>query len=613
MTWNESKHLSVSLHQVREKKDKIFLTGMELWKLFLNICSATCIVLYLQQALDQSHIDALHVSHTHVIFTVVKDIHLDGDVQDVQVQAINSWLSLKPIPEVVLVNSDISTRNHVKRFAKYPSRLQFQESVQLGFHRVPLFHSILRLTENLPRKTIVTLVNSDIFLCQCYWEAIKHVHKLFKRSNKGWVVTASRWDLPDIDFSKPCDLHNVEEHGELHTTGGVDIFSWLGGSKILQMRVPPFIWARSRIDNWLLRQIISENGYHVVDVTEVGFAIHKLHNGDHGLRNRSDAKASPWTEVCRSNWQVYLNSHLAFNYGSFHGWDGTSRHVPYKLVQCEEQGGLCLLRRVRPGQCACEYAVFSSKTNTEPVKIADRFICGIISDESAVNFQIDLTRAPFHDTSVNLEGFPHSFERLVDAVAANNIAVATSCNTIRDVPEVMETVCSLNSYGIHPIVMTADDACWLYLYKLSIGVYHCDLEHVINKETFWGRDAFRRMTMELMSSLSREGKGTSVLWVDAGDILFGTDQKAHSIQSVSQNHMSIVDGRSFVRNLRGSDVHLYTFSHKRGRFQFAHDAESDDLYQQLRIHERGKSSQDHVGQKRIPSERLYDNVSMICR
>lgn len=53
-------------------------------------------------------------------------------------------------------------------------------------------------------------------------------------------------------------------------------------------------------------------------------------------------------------------------YGSYHNQDGTTVHAPWKLASCLEEGGMCLIKRLRPGLCPCEHNAFALSTQNDP-------------------------------------------------------------------------------------------------------------------------------------------------------------------------------------------------------------------------------------------------------
>ena len=72
--------------------------------------------------------------------------------------------------------------------------------------------------------------------------------------------------------------------------GGVDLWVWNTGKPLLQRPMPPFIFGRSRYDNWLTHELAQEGARRVVDATTAMMPVHVRHNYAH-LANASSGTA----------------------------------------------------------------------------------------------------------------------------------------------------------------------------------------------------------------------------------------------------------------------------------------------------------------------------------
>lgn len=203
-----------------------------------------------------------------------------------QYNAIKSWLSLNPVPEIILCGNDYGIAEVAKEL-----EIKHISDIECSDKGTPLVSSMFSRIQTTTKNDILTYVNSDIIFTDTFLDALNIVDSAISH----FVIVGQRWDLDVktyIDFtdnSWDCKiLSEVKCKGKLHAPCGIDYFIFRKG---LGLNMPPFIVGRPSWDNWLLNyaHIV---GYEVVDATEKILAIHQNHDYSHigGFKQAREGK-----------------------------------------------------------------------------------------------------------------------------------------------------------------------------------------------------------------------------------------------------------------------------------------------------------------------------------
>lgn len=205
------------------------------------------------------------------IFSTPKSF--EGHIGVIQRNAIQSWLSLQPKPEVILLGNDRGTAEAASEFA-----IRHEPAVDCNEYGTPLLNSIFSIAQDMAGQQLMCYVNADIILMSDFLLAICQIQR------QSFLLVGQRWD---IDLKVPVDFSNplwetrlrasVKERGKLHGLSGLDYFVFHRG---LYRDMPPFAIGRTVWDNWLIYRA-RFLGTPVIDATEAIIVVHQNHDYSH--------------------------------------------------------------------------------------------------------------------------------------------------------------------------------------------------------------------------------------------------------------------------------------------------------------------------------------------
>jgi len=231
------------------------------------------------------------------IFTMPRSFTHPFDM--LQLNAIKSWLSLKPTPEIILCGKDegVAEAAAVLNLVHIPD-------IKLSPSGAPLIDSVFNEARSVAKNSILACVNADIILMQDFLDTLGTVKVSFPH---WFMLVGQRWDLNVanyIDFSNNSwegDLRNdAVLHGELHPGCGIDYFIF---EKENGINMFPFPVGRTCWDNWFLDMAL-QAGIDVVDATEEIFAVHQNHRQYHiaeYMMNRTGEESKLCQELAQKN------------------------------------------------------------------------------------------------------------------------------------------------------------------------------------------------------------------------------------------------------------------------------------------------------------------------
>jgi hypothetical protein len=198
----------------------------------------------------------------------------EGDNAVMQRNAIQSWLRLRPRPEIILFGKDKGTPETAAEFS-----LHHVAGVECNESGTPLVNSLFETAERTAANDVLCYINSDIILLSDFLPAVERVAQLRRR----FLIGGQRWD---VDIKEPLDFvpaweeqvrDRVAQSGKLHGPTGIDYFVFSRG---LWGEIPPFAIGRTTWDNWLLYRARARKGV-LIDATPVVTAVHQNHGYSH--------------------------------------------------------------------------------------------------------------------------------------------------------------------------------------------------------------------------------------------------------------------------------------------------------------------------------------------
>lgn len=398
-----------------------------------------------------------------------------GADRELNLRAVKSWLALVPEPRVTLLGWE----------AGYEEATALGVGVDIGIDRnflgVPLFNSLLERA-NRSNADVAVLINGDIILGQEFVTVLERVRQHFMN----YLLIAARYDIDSIPEGYDADSrsdklrHHVDEVGQLHTYGGMDLWAWnTQGPRMVKFTVPHFVFGRGKYDNWLVHEAIDHDEYAVVDVSESIMLVHVKHDyrlvtGAAGAEKNTTDSTFFWSEQKRAKFELFANIYSSLSVGSYRNQRGTLLHAPYKMIRCEEDSGTCLLKRVRPAECLCEFSPFSHSTQTDPTITSDMgdngvLKCGMVSTEERSEFKLPIVPG---DSEDKVFGLPLTLDDLLERVSINETVVMTAV-TYSHRELLFNWVCNLRRLGTTNFVIAAlDEQTYEYGFLRGFPIYY---------------------------------------------------------------------------------------------------------------------------------------------
>jgi hypothetical protein len=197
-----------------------------------------------------------------------------GLMNVIQRNAIQSWRSLDPKVEVVLMGDDDGTSEVAKEFG-----LRHIPDVARNVSGTPLISSLFEKAQEQATHERMCYVNADILFMSDFMRAIQRViHDM-----PGSLMVGRRWNLDvkePLDFSTDWETRLAQEvscRGKLAPHFAIDYFVFPKGTLA---EIPPFAVGRPAWDNWVLYRARRE-GIPVVDLTRAVTVIHQNHDYSH--------------------------------------------------------------------------------------------------------------------------------------------------------------------------------------------------------------------------------------------------------------------------------------------------------------------------------------------
>lgn len=204
------------------------------------------------------------------IFTTPKDFK--GHFAVIQENAIASWCSLQPKPQIILLGDGYKVAEIARRY----HALHVPEVVTNEF-RTPLLPDIFKKAYKVAKFNKFAYINCDVILTDDFTKAIKQI-----RFSK-FFLTGRRWNLgikSKLEFKNGWQEKlkgRVLKEGRLDRYGANDYFVF---TPKIDFEMPDFAVGRTAWDNWLVYKARYLR-IPVIDATEVVWAIHQKHDYSH--------------------------------------------------------------------------------------------------------------------------------------------------------------------------------------------------------------------------------------------------------------------------------------------------------------------------------------------
>lgn len=218
------------------------------------------------------------------LFAVPKAFH--GHVEVIQRNAIQSWLRLRPVCEIILLGEEAGTAAVAAEF-----NICHVPRVARNEYGTPVLNSVFEEAEPAGTHETMCYVNADILLFSDFSEIVQKARAAMPRS----LMVGCRWDVEihePIDFDLDWQawlMTRLRDEGKRHAHTGIDYFVFPRG---LWRELPAFAIGRSMWDSWLVYRACSRN-IPVVDLTKMAKVVHQDHDYSHHARDRASVWEGP--------------------------------------------------------------------------------------------------------------------------------------------------------------------------------------------------------------------------------------------------------------------------------------------------------------------------------
>jgi hypothetical protein len=198
-----------------------------------------------------------------------------GHIGIIQRNALNSWLCLRPRPEIILVGDEEGTRDIARELG-----LLHISDVDRNENGTPLLSSAFATAKTQAASSTLCYVNTDIILLPEFTERVLHtrMRKFLMIGRRTNLAVNELIDFSDSNWHVRMRIR-AKRDGRLHSHWGIDYFVF---PRDLWPTVPPFAVGRLMWDNWLVYDA-RNRGIPVIDATATMVAIHQDHSYDSGI------------------------------------------------------------------------------------------------------------------------------------------------------------------------------------------------------------------------------------------------------------------------------------------------------------------------------------------
>jgi hypothetical protein len=192
----------------------------------------------------------------------------------IQRNAIESWTTLEPRPEIILFGTDAGTAEICEELG-----LRHVPDVAKNAHGTPLLSDMFLTGQQLATNPVVCWANADIV----FTPTVMHAAQVVTDHPRPAYLVGRR---TDIDQLEPLDLSDgwsarlaarAARDGERKPANWIDYFMFTRG---LFVELPPFAIGRPGYDPWLIWRA-ADLGADVIDASDHVLAVHQRHDYSH--------------------------------------------------------------------------------------------------------------------------------------------------------------------------------------------------------------------------------------------------------------------------------------------------------------------------------------------
>ena len=207
----------------------------------------------------------------------------EGHMKDIQIRALESWLMLKPTPQILVIGGDKGSDEICSQYGL--THLMITKS-ETG---APYIDEFIKTAEKNSLNDVMLLVSGDIVLSQDTMVAAEYV----SRKREEFCVCARKFN---VDY---------QENGNFRP---VRWAQWRAGDYFMHSKgmfddIPKFLMGRCALDNWMFRYAIKKDA--LIDGTKVITVWHQMHS-----RKRHENKR--FAEI-KYNRKLYKENNFSVN------------------------------------------------------------------------------------------------------------------------------------------------------------------------------------------------------------------------------------------------------------------------------------------------------------
>lgn len=223
--------------------------------------------------LERSRLSTSDIFSGLTIFTTTKPFQ--GHSGLIQRNAIQSWLSVQPKPEVFLLGNEEGVEEISREL-----ELRYIPNIDRNEYGTPTISGLFNTAQTLASNNVLIYTNADIIFLSDLIPAIEKVAAQFKE----FLIVGQRrnFDIPGlINFTNPQWESGLQKlvlkQGELHADCAIDYFIF---TKNFWSEIPPFAVGRAGWDIAMVYRALAA-GKPVIDATSAILAVHQNHNYGH--------------------------------------------------------------------------------------------------------------------------------------------------------------------------------------------------------------------------------------------------------------------------------------------------------------------------------------------
>lgn len=192
-----------------------------------------------------------------------------------QMNALHSWASIVPTPEILLMGDAEGTFEAARAVGA-----RHLPDIPLNEFGTPLVNGLFAAAETAAANSVLCYVNSDIMLTGSFLRAVAsvpgHQQRYLLTGRRYQVSLEIPWDFADPGWQQALNALATRT-GHLDSWIAADYFAF---PRKLRLDIPAFALGRTTWDNWLLYRARAMR-IPVIDATRYVLAVHPRHDYSH--------------------------------------------------------------------------------------------------------------------------------------------------------------------------------------------------------------------------------------------------------------------------------------------------------------------------------------------